>query len=110
MAIRANWRTIKKVPVRDSVTRRVFSGKKCMLSLNELPAGSQPNMHKHPHEQLTYIIEGTCKFTLGDEVFTMSDGDLVLIPPGVMHGLEVTGKKTVLNLDAFSPIREDFLV
>ena len=109
MANKANWNSMKRVQSRNNVTRRVFSGKNGMMVLNELLPSAQPNLHQHPHEQLTYIIEGTCRFVLGDEVLDMVAGDVILIPPDVPHSLEVTSEETVLNLDVFSPIREDFL-
>ncbi len=100
---------MKRVQSRNSVARRVFSGKNSMMVMNELLPSAQPNLHQHPHEQLTYIVEGTCRFSLGDEVLNMVAGDIILIPPDVPHSLEVTSKEPVLNLDVFSPIREDFL-
>jgi quercetin dioxygenase-like cupin family protein len=110
MAMTANWTKISRVQARGGVTRRVFSGKKSMMVLNEIMPSAKPALHDHPHEQLTYIIEGTCRFVIGDEVVEMAPGDLILIPPNVRHSLEVTGKKAVLNLDVFSPIREDYLL
>ncbi len=109
MATKSNWNSIKRVQSRNNVARRVFSGKNSMMVFNELSPSSQPNLHQHPHEQLTYIVEGTCRFVLGDEVLNMVTGDIILIPPDVPHSLEVTSKEPVLNLDVFSPIREDFL-
>ncbi len=109
MATTANWNSIKRSVSRGGVDRRVFSGEKCMMVLNELRPGSKPNLHHHPHEQLCYIVAGTCRFVLGDEVLDLVGGDVVLVPPDVPHSLEVTGSVPVLNLDVFSPIREDFL-
>lgn len=109
MAIKANWNSMERVQSRNSVTRRVFSGEKSMMVLNELQPSSRPNLHQHPHEQLCYIVEGTCRFVLGDEVLDLAAGDVVLIPGNVPHSLEVTSSTPVLNLDVFSPIREDFL-
>jgi quercetin dioxygenase-like cupin family protein len=109
MATTANWEKLSRVQVRGGVTRRVFSGKKSMMVLNELMPSAKPALHHHPHEQLTCIIEGTCKFVIGDEVVEMAEGDLILIPPDVPHSLEVTSNKPVLNLDVFSPIRDDYL-
>jgi len=109
MAMTANWETISRVQARGGVTRRVFSGKKSMMVLNEIMPSAKPALHDHPHEQLTCIIEGTCRFVIGDEVVELAEGDLILIPPNIRHSLEVTGNKPVLNLDVFSPIREDYL-
>ena len=109
MAITANWAKISRVQARGGVTRRVFSGKNSMMVLNEIMPSAKPALHDHPHEQMTYIIEGTCRFVIGDEVIEMGAGDLILIPPNIRHSLEVTGNKPVLNMDVFSPIREDYL-
>ena len=109
MVITANWAELKRVPVRDGATRRVFSGKNCMMVLNELMPEAKPALHQHPHEQLAYIVEGTCRFVIGNEVVNMTAGDLILIPPNTPHSLEVTGDKAVLNLDVFAPVREDYL-
>ena len=109
MATIANWEKISRFQARSGVTRRVFSGKNSMMVVNELMSSARPALHQHPHEQLTYIIEGTCRFVIGDEVVDMAEGDLILIPPNVPHSLEVTSDKPVLNLDVFSPIREDYL-
>ncbi len=109
MTMTANWTKISRVQVRGGVTRRVFSGKNSMMVLNELMPSAKPALHHHPHEQLTYIIEGACRFAIGDEMVDMTAGDLILIPPDFPHSLEVTGNKPVLNLDVFSPIREDYL-
>ncbi|OGP63338.1 MAG: hypothetical protein A2170_11100 [Deltaproteobacteria bacterium RBG_13_53_10] len=100
---------MSQVQARSGVTRRVFSGKNSMMVLNELMPSAKPALHHHPHEQLTYIIEGTCRFVIGDERVEMAPGDLILIPPNIPHSLEVTSNKPVLNLDVFSPIREDYL-
>ncbi len=109
MVTKANWKSLSKVPVRNGVARRVFTGKNSMMVLNELTATAKPNLHHHPHEQLSYIIEGKCRFVVGNEVVEMGPGDLVLIPPDVPHSLEVTSETPVLNLDVFSPIRQDYL-
>lgn len=109
MATVANWSKLKRVSVRDGVNRRVFSGERSMMVLNELMPSAKPALHQHFHEQLTYIIEGSCRFVIGDEVVDMVAGDLILIPPNTPHSLEVTSDKPVLNLDVFSPIREEYL-
>lgn len=109
MATTANWENISRFQARSSVTRRVFSGENSMMVLNELMPSAKPVLHQHPHEQLTYIIEGTCSFVIGDETLELVEGDVILIPPDVPHSLKVTSDKPVLNLDVFSPIREDYL-
>ncbi|MGA3127302.1 MAG: cupin domain-containing protein [Candidatus Korobacteraceae bacterium] len=108
MAILSNWENLPGVVAREGVIRKVFTGNNSMLALNELKAGTKPNLHSHPEEQLTYILTGKAEFVLGDELLTLKAGDLLLVPPGVPHSLRVIGDETVLNMDIFSPIREDY--
>jgi len=63
-------------------------------------------MHDHPHEQLTYVIEGRFQFTVGSETTVLEPGMVALIPGGVTHGgTTLTACKVI---DIFSPIREDY--
>ena len=71
-----------------------------------LDANSVVPMHEHPHEQLTYVIEGQFKFTVGDETTLLQPGMVALIPAGVKHG--GTTLTACRVIDVFSPIREDY--
>ncbi len=63
--------------------------------------------HSHPHEQLTYCLEGIFDFTLGSEHFRLCAGDSLCIPGGLGHGVACLAEGRLLDL--FSPPREDFL-
>lgn len=106
---KTNWKDIKKVTKRAGVTRQVFSGQNSMMVLNEIHPSAAPALHHHSHEQLTYIIQGNAEFVLGDKVLDLIEGDTIVIPPHIPHSLKAVGEETVLNLDVFSPIREDYL-
>ncbi|KAA3628328.1 MAG: cupin domain-containing protein [Proteobacteria bacterium] len=110
MAKVANFDSIRRIIAREGVDRRVFSGKNSTVVMNEIQASACPAIHSHPHEQITYILLGECEFYLGDETIRMSKGDVVLVPSNVKHGLRPLGDTPILNLDVFSPIREDYLV
>lgn len=109
MAAVQNWSSIEKVVVRKGITRQVFSGKNSMLALNEIAPGTTPNLHSHPHEQLVYIVDGDVDFVVGDQVLPMKTGDMVVVPSNVPHSLKNKGAKACLNLDVFSPIRDEYL-
>ncbi len=65
-------------------------------------------MHKHPHEQIGYIIEGTLIYKEENrEDVTLSAGDSYIVAPDVMHGIECVTE--VKLLDIFTPMREDFI-
>ncbi|MGA2989513.1 MAG: cupin domain-containing protein [Candidatus Korobacteraceae bacterium] len=109
MAVLGNWSTLPGTVPTEGVLRKVFTGKKVMMVLNEIKPGTQVNPHSHSHEQLLYIVSGSAEVVLGEEVLTMKAGDLMLVPPDVSHSLQVISKESVLNIDVFSPIREDFI-
>lgn len=104
-----NWTGIEKQSFNETAARQVFSGENVMLVLNTIKPGFPSFRHSHPHEQILYILEGRCKVTIGDESTEMRAGDMVCIVPNVEHDLEVIGDDVVINMDVFSPIREDYL-
>ena len=64
--------------------------------------------HSHPFEQIVYVVKGTMRLHVGDDVIVSGPGGLILIPPDVEHYGEPVGDEPVLNLDVFSPIRDDY--
>ncbi len=48
-------------------------------------AGSRNKFHKHSGDQILIITEGTGKVASDNEVLTVSEGDVVLIPAGENH-------------------------
>ena len=104
-----NWKDIEKRPFHQNAERQVFSGDNVMLVRNTIKPDFPQFRHSHPHEQLLCILEGRCMVMIGDESVEMGAGDMVRISPNVEHDLKVIGDDTVINLDVFTPIREDYL-
>ena len=42
-------------------------------------------MHWHSEFELNYIVQGTGTFSCGSELFTASKGDLLFLPPNMLH-------------------------
>jgi len=103
-----DWSTIEWQPVREGVERKVFSGDGATLALHRLLPDHKPNPHQHVYEQIVYIIAGTIRFHVGDEVHVLGPGGLMAIPPNVRHWGEVVGSEPVLNLDVFIPRRPEY--
>lgn len=64
--------------------------------------------HSHPHEQVTYVVEGEVLFFLDKTPHHLRPGDLIAVPSGLPHTIQLLTEKVRL-VDTFNPIREDFL-
>ena len=96
-----------------TVDRRQAHTENLMLCVIDLHSkGSQVPVHAHPHEQISYIVEGRVRFIVGEgesqTVTEVGPGDVVVAPPNTPHGAEVLSDYARV-IDAFHPIREDFL-
>ena len=110
MAAMPGFHALRSLPeekVTDKITRRVLTGDKEMIVWWSMKAGAHAAAHRHPHEQLFWMVSGTMEFRLGDEKRTCRAGDLGVIPGGVEHEAWFPADTEVI--DVFSPPREDFL-
>ncbi len=71
-----------------------------------LNANTTVPIHRHPHEQVTYIIDGQFEFTVGDKTTVLKPGMAAIIPGNTPHGGRTLTACRVL--DVFSPVREDY--
>lgn len=56
------------------------------------PGGGIPR-HTNTVEHEQYVLRGEATITLGDETYHVQAGDVVLIPEGVVHSYQNTGKE-----------------
>jgi len=93
--------------VTDKISRRVLAGKQGMLVWWSMKAGARAAAHKHPHEQIVWMLKGRMDFRIGEERRSMTAGDVAVIPSGVEH--EGFFPEDTEVVDVFAPPREDFL-
>ena len=104
-----NWNELPKESPRQGIERVGFRGDNAMVVLNWLSPGMTPRPHSHPFEQLVLILQGRVHVHVGDEVVDCGPGSMVRVPPDVMHWAEPVGDEVCLNLDVFSPVRDDYM-
>lgn len=103
-----NWNSLDREFVREGVERAGFRGEDVLLVMNWLEPGMEVNPHSHACEQVVYVVKGRMRFVIDDEEFEIESGGLIRIPPNARHFGEPLGDETVLNLDIFAPIRDDY--
>jgi quercetin dioxygenase-like cupin family protein len=104
------WDSMKKERVTDMLERRLITGDRMMLAHVYLKKGCIVPKHSHENEQLTYILEGALKFSIGEdrsEEITVRAGEVLLIPSNIPHRAEAL--EETLDVDVFSPPRQDWL-
>lgn len=102
---------IPKEEVKPGASRRIISGDKIMLVLWELNPGAEVPLHSHPHEQISYVLQGKAEVTVGEEKKIIGKGGVYHVPyqSNLEHEVKVLGDENFVELDIFHPIREDFL-
>ena len=79
-----------------------------VLEVDDGPRDEPDPPHSHPHQQISYVAEGELLFFLGGTPHEVEAGDLIVIPPDVPHTIQPRTRRVKL-IDAFHPVREDFL-
>ena len=98
---------VEPVEMVPGVWRRALSyGQRLMVVQVTLEEGAVVPVHSHPHEQITYIVEGRLSMEVEGQTHVLGSGDSLLLPGGVEHGATVTERTLVI--DTFSPPREDY--
>lgn len=79
-----------------------------VIDFSDGPRNEPDPPHSHPHEQVSYVVAGEIIFFLNDEPTQLGPGDMFTVPPNVPHSVQLLSEHVRL-VDAFTPIREDFL-
>jgi quercetin dioxygenase-like cupin family protein len=104
------WDDMPKERVNDTLSRRLITGDRMMLAHVYLDKGCIVPKHSHDNEQLTYVLEGVLRFTIGeaqDEIVDVGPGEVLVIPSNVPHRAEAL--EDTLDVDIFCPPRQDWL-
>ena len=103
------WEDLPKEQLKPDLQRRLISAERVMLAHVYLEKGCVVPMHSHENEQLTYILEGLLRFTLGDEseIVDVAAGEVLHLPSLLPHQAEAL--ETTLDVDIFCPPRQDWL-
>ena len=84
------------IPAQDSGGTRVQfvatpenGASESVLLRGVLGAGGGFAAHSHDHEEIFYCLSGSCTYEIAGESGSLSAGDVVVIPAGVVHAFHV---------------------
>jgi quercetin dioxygenase-like cupin family protein len=68
------------------------------------PHSEGPPQHRHAqHDEGFYVVSGTARFTVGQDVYDAPAGTLVMVPPGAPHTFANPGDQPVVMINTFTP-------
>jgi unsaturated pyranuronate lyase len=104
------WAELPRETLKPGVHRRLVSTERMMIAHVYFDEGTGVPRHAHENEQLTYILEGTLRFWLGEDEAQTIDvraGEVLHIPSWLPHRAEAL--EATLDVDIFCPPRQDWL-
>jgi len=88
--------------------RRVLAyNDKLFVAEHEMKKGWVGTVHRHPHDQVVYIVRGHLTVTCQGRTFDVRAGDTFVVRGGTEHGAWAVEDSLVV--DVFTPAREDYI-
>ena len=95
-------------PAGEGTTRKIMAHGGGLMSVEvTFEADAVGAVHTHPHEQISYVAEGTFEYTIDGKAVILEKGDSCYVAAGLPHGVRALTAGVLI--DVFTPQREDFL-
>jgi unsaturated pyranuronate lyase len=101
------WNDVPREDVSAAVMRQYVTGDRVTVARFELKRGGVVPRHAHDNEQVSCLLTGALRFRFDDRDVVARAGDVVQIPGGLAHEVEVIEDAVVI--DVFSPVRADWI-
>jgi mannose-6-phosphate isomerase-like protein (cupin superfamily) len=60
------------------------------------PPGKAVDIHVHPYSETFVLLEGSGRWTAGDDVVELGPNQMLVVPPETPHGFRNTGEGSLL--------------
>ncbi len=87
--------------------KTIVDAESVTMTLGFMDPGQGLVSHRHPNEQMGYVLAGNAKLVVDDEEYIVKTGDTYHIPCNAWHSWEAVGIERFYYIDVFSPRRED---
>jgi mannose-6-phosphate isomerase-like protein (cupin superfamily) len=99
-----NWREHAGAQSEKFYKTTLWQGDEMMVGLNCLEPGQTQKVHAHDGaDKFYFVLEGSGKFTVGDEQTDASAGTIVVAPSGIAHGVTNTATERLSLLVTIAP-------
>jgi len=90
--------------IRELLAHRNSSIRNQSLAEARVDVGATTAAHYHPQtEEIYYILTGSGRMRIGDDVRDVGPGDAIAIPPGAVHQITNTGREVLKFLCCCAP-------
>jgi quercetin dioxygenase-like cupin family protein len=72
-------------PHYSTATGGTVTGSIIEVGRYRMAGGTGAEPHKHPNEQIIYLLKGRLRARVGDEERTVEAGEVIHVPPNVVH-------------------------
>ncbi|HTK28686.1 MAG TPA: cupin domain-containing protein [Vicinamibacterales bacterium] len=101
------WNDVPAEQINPEISRRFITCDRVTVARFELTRGGVVPEHRHDNEQVSMVMSGALKFKVGGQETVVRGGEVIHLPGGVPHEVEVLEDSVVV--DVFSPVRQDWV-
>ena len=77
-------------------------GREVIQNRVDIAPDAPPIRHKHPGEEIIYVIEGTLEYAIdGREPSIFNAGEVLLVPPETVHSVRNVGSQRAAELATY---------
>jgi quercetin dioxygenase-like cupin family protein len=99
-----NWSDFTGANPEKFFKNTLWKGEHVMVGVNCLEPNQTQPVHAHDGaDKFYFVLEGSGRFTVGEEVKTVESGAVVIAPAGIPHGVTNTGVGRLSVLVAIAP-------
>jgi len=84
-------------PHYSSATGGTVTGERIEVGLYRMAASTGAAPHRHPNEQIIYVLEGRLEAEVGGERRTVGPGDVIHVPSNIVHTIRALEDSAFLS-------------
>ena len=90
---------LKNIEYTEGINKKfVFDNDQSSLTLLAFKSGSQRALHCDEKDEVAQIIEGEAEITIGDNTYHLKEGEMIVMPAKIPHGLRAIKNTKMLLL------------